>query len=120
MEEAVGLFCFLKQLHAVKRKEETHLEAPENVKISDWDHYLSTLQNINKQQTYVLNTLSFQAGSIPVRGVGPLLQKLIRNLYLEMQEENQNLSFIRKLPLSLGRILQNQVGQSFKRKKFFI
>ena len=42
------------------------------------------------------------------------------NFYLESQEENQDLSIIRKLPLSLSRFLQNQVEQSFKRKKLFI
>jgi hypothetical protein len=37
-EEAEGLSHFLKQLQATKGKEEVHLEALENVQISDWDH----------------------------------------------------------------------------------
>jgi len=90
------------------------------VKISDWDHYLITIQNINQQQTDVLNALSFQADSLPIGGAGPLLHKLIRNYYTEIQEEGQDLSTIRKLPLSLGKMLQNQLEQSFKRKQFFI
>jgi len=120
MEEVEGLSHFLKQLQAAKGKEETHREALENVKISDWDHYLITLQNINQQQTDVLNTLSFQADSLPIGGAGPLLHKLIRNYYTETQEEGQDLSTIRKLPLSMGKMLQNQLEQSFKRKQFFI
>ena len=57
MEEVEGLSYFLKQLQLAKGKEEIYLEALENVKISDWDHYLITLQNINQQQTDALNTL---------------------------------------------------------------
>jgi len=113
MEEVEGLSCFLKQFHAAKGKEEIHLEALENVKISNWDHYLTTLQNINKQQTDVLNALSFQADSLPIGGAGPLLQKLVRNYYTETQEEGQDLSTIRKPPLSLGKMLQNQMEQFF-------
>jgi hypothetical protein len=71
MEEIEGLSHFLKQLQVAKGKEETHLEALENVKISDWDHYLITLQNINQQLTDILNTLSFQADSLPIGGAGP-------------------------------------------------
>ncbi len=59
-EEAEGLSHFLKQLQATKGKEEVHLEALENVQISDWDHYLTALQKINTQQTTDLNALSFQ------------------------------------------------------------
>ena len=90
------------------------------MKISDWDHYLITIQNINQQQTEVLNALSFQADSLPIGGAGPLLQKLVRNYYTETQEEGQDLSTIRKPPLSLDKMLQNQMEQSFKRKQFFI
>jgi hypothetical protein len=57
MEEVDGLSHFLKQLQAAKGKEEIHLEALDNVKISDWDQDLITLQNINQQQTDALNTL---------------------------------------------------------------
>jgi hypothetical protein len=37
-EEVESLSHFLKQLQATKGKEEIHLEALENVKISDWEH----------------------------------------------------------------------------------
>ena len=120
MEEVEGLSYFLKQLQSAKGREDIHLEALENVKISDWDHYLTSLQNINQHQTDALNTLSFQADSLPIGGAGPLLHKLIRNYYTETQEEGQDLSTIRKLPLSLGKMLQNQLEQSFKRKQFYI
>ena len=38
MEEVEDLSHFLKQLQSTKGKEEIHLEAFENVKISYWDH----------------------------------------------------------------------------------
>jgi len=120
MEEVEGLSYFLKQLQLAKGKEEIYLEALENVKISDWDHYLITLQNINQQQTDALNTLSFQADSLPLGGAGPLLHKLIRDCYTETQEEGQDLSTIRKLPSSLGQTLKHQLEQSFKKKQFLI
>ena len=120
MEEVEGLSYFFKQLQSAKGKEDIHLEALENVKISDWDHYLTTLQNINQHQTDALNTLSFQADSLPLGGAGPLLHKLIRDCYTETQEKGHDLSTIRKLPSSLGQTLQHQLEQSFKRKQFLI
>ena len=119
-EEAEGLSHFLKQLQATKGKEEVHLEALENVQISDWDHYLTALQKINTQQTTDLNALSFQADSLPLGGAGPLLHGLIRNCFTETQEEEKDLYTIRNLPSSLGQTLQHQLEQSFKRKQFLI
>ncbi len=119
-EEVERLSHFLKQLQATKGKEEIHLEALENVKISDWDHYLTALQKINHQQADDLNALSFQADSLPLGGAGPLLHGLIRNYYMETREEEQDLFTIRKLPSSLGQTLQHQLEQSLKRKQFFI
>ena len=119
-EEVECLSHFLKQLQATKGKEEIHLEALENVKISDWDHYLPALQKINHQQADDLQDLSLQADSLPLGGAGPLLHGLIRNCYMETREEEQDLFSIRKLPSSLGQTLQHQLEQSFKRKQFFI
>jgi hypothetical protein len=115
-----SLSHFLKQLQATKGKEEIHLEALENVKISDWGHYLTALQKINHQQADDLQDLSLQADSLPLGGAGPLLHGLIRNCYMETREEEQDLFSIRKLPSSLGQTLQHQLEQSFKRKQFFI
>jgi hypothetical protein len=112
-EEVEGLSHFLKQLQSIKGKEEIHLEALENVKISDWDHYLTALQKINQQQTDALNALSFQADSLPLGGAGPLLHRLIRDCYTETREKEQDFSTFRKLPSSLGQTLQHQLEQSF-------
>jgi hypothetical protein len=86
-EEVESLSHFIKQLQSTKGKEEIHLEALENVKISEWDHYLTALQKINQQQADTLNALSFQADSLPLGEAGPLLHGIIRNCYTETREE---------------------------------
>jgi hypothetical protein len=81
---------------------------------------LTPVQNINVEQTHVLNSPYIPGWLTPHGRSLSSHNRTHRNSYLETQEENQDLSAIRRLPSSLGRALQNQLEQSIRQKQIFI